>query len=35
MMHISNLTRAGRAQAVLQSYVEAKGEVSVDRNLPL
>jgi hypothetical protein len=27
MMHISNLTRAGRAQAVLQSYVEAEGEV--------
>jgi hypothetical protein len=26
-MHLSNLTRAQRAQAALQSYVEAKGEV--------
>jgi hypothetical protein len=26
-MHISNLTRAERAQAALQLYIEAKGEV--------
>jgi hypothetical protein len=31
-MHLSNLTRAARAQAALRSYIEAKGEVFENSN---